>query len=74
MSPPATSVIPTTSLRMSEHSMPPPYGPSNKIHAARDPLPSIPESQARTARGVRRWTTGAGGGGGAGATPRWERR
>ena len=54
--------------------MPPPYGPSNKIHAARDPLPSIPESQARTTRGARRWTTGAGGGGGAGATPRWERR
>jgi len=74
MSPPATSVIPTMSLRISEQSAPPPYGPSNRIQAAREPLPSMPESHARTARGGRRWTTGGGAGAAAGMTPRCERR
>ena len=66
--------MPTSSLTMSEQSARPPSAPSNSTHTAREPLPSIPLSQARAALSARRSTTGRAGGRAAAATPRWARR
>ena len=62
MGPPAASRMPASSFRISEQSRrPPPRPPSKRIHAAREPLPSMPESQARTGRSRSRLTTGRAG-------------
>src|SRR5262249_3628458 len=51
--------MPDSSFKISEHSMrPPPSPPSNRSHTARDPLPSIPDSQERAARSALRAMTG----------------
>ena len=69
--PPATSRMPDSSFRISEHrDSPPPSPPSKRIHTAREPLPSMPDSQARTARSGGRAITGrAGAGAGGTETP-----
>jgi hypothetical protein len=59
MGPPAASMMPASSFRISEQRRsPPPSPPSKRIHAAREPVPSIPESQARTGCRASRVTTG----------------
>ena len=73
-SPPATSRIPAVSLTMTEQRAAPPKPPSNTIQAAREPLPSIPETHARVARSGSRSTTGRAGAGRGAAIPRWARR
>ena len=74
MSPPAASTTPTVSLTISEQRRAPPRPPSKSTHAAREPLPSIPESHARVARSGRDSTTGPRPGPAGAATPRWASR